>query len=163
MTQKARQDLDALELLMQDHREVESLLREFEFLQQNRKATEGVIANACAELRMHDTLETAILYAEVRDAANDEKTDRMVAEAEAEHDKILELVEKVELARTDDRQRDKYFSTLVEHVKRHVMADETERFPLVKRLARLDLGAVTAAMKKRKSALMSEMSDIFDK
>lgn len=154
MTQ--REELDALDLLMQDHREVECLIREFEFLQRNREATAGVIASACAELKMHDTLENALFYSAVKDAADDDKTDRMVADAEAEHDEMLELIEKVELARADDGQRHKFFSMLVEQVKRHVLNDETERFPLVKRLARLDLEAVTAEMKERRTALISE-------
>ena len=36
MTEKVRKELDVLDLLMQDHREVESLFREFEHLQQTR-------------------------------------------------------------------------------------------------------------------------------
>lgn len=149
-------EFDAVELLLQDHREMESLLTEFEFLKKNHQRTERVIASTCAELRMHDTLETAIFYAAVRDAADDDRTDRLVSDAEVEHDVILELIEKVELTRTDDQQRDAHFAKLVAHVREHVLSDETERFPLVKNVKRLDLDAVTAAMKKRKSALMSE-------
>jgi len=157
MTEKPRKELDALDLLMQDHREVESLFREFEYLQQNRKDTGRVIANACAELKIHDTLETEIFYAAVDEAADDEKIDRLLGEAEVEHDQILELIEKLEQTAADHTQRDAYFTTLAGHVKHHVLKDETERFPLVKKLERFDLDSVTAAMKKRKAELIAEM------
>lgn len=151
------QELDAVELLLQDHRELESLLNEFEFLKKNHRQTGQVIASTCAELRMHDMLEASIFYAAVRDAADDDQTDRLVSDAEVEHDDILELVEQVESTRMDDPQRDAHFSKLVTRVRAHVRSDETERFPMVKKVKRLDLQAVTAVMKKRKSALLSEM------
>lgn len=157
MTEKVRKELDALDLLMQDHREVESLFREFEYLQQNSRNTGRVIANACAELKIHDTLETEVFYAAVGEAADDEKIDGFLDEAEAEHDTILELIEKLGQTAADDKQRDAYFTTLAEHVKHHVLREETERFPLVKKLKRLDLDSITAAMKKRKAELIAEM------
>lgn len=149
--------LDAIELLLQDHRELEALLSEFEFLRKNHRQTDRVIASTCAELRMHDTLEASIFYAAVRDAADDDQTDRLVSDAEIEHDDILELVEQVESAPMDDPQRDAHFARLVTRVRAHVLSDETERFPMVKRVRRLDLETVTATMKKRKSALMTAM------
>lgn len=157
MTEKVREGLDALDLLMQDHREVESLFRKFEYLERNGKQTGSVVASACAELKLHDALETVILYAAVGEAADDEHIDRLVADAENEHDAILELIEKLERTLGNDRQRDAHFKALAERVKQHVLTDETERFPLVKKMQRLDLDAVTAAMKKRKTELMSEM------
>ena len=157
MTEKVRKELDALDLLMQDHREVESLFREFEYLQQNSRSTGRVIANACAELKIHDTLETGIFYAAVGAAADDAKIDGFLEEAEEEHDTILELIEKLELTAADRKQRDACFTTLAEHVKHHVLKDETERFPLVKKLKRLDLDSITAAMKKRRAELIAEM------
>ncbi|MBI4195849.1 MAG: hemerythrin domain-containing protein [Betaproteobacteria bacterium] len=156
MTEKARKELDALDLLMQDHREMESLFSEFEYLRQNGRNTGRVIANACAELKIHDTLETEIFYPAVGKAAEDEEIDGLMDEAEEEHDTILELIEKLEQTRTDHKQRDAYFTILAGHVKHHVLGEETERFPVVKKLKRLDLDSVTAAMKKRKAELMAE-------
>jgi hypothetical protein len=157
MTQTVRKELDALDLLMQDHREVESLFREFEYLQQSGKNTGRVIANTCVELKIHDTLETEIFYAAVGAAAADENLDRLLGEAEVEHDQILELIEKIEQTAADPKQRDAYFTALAGHVKHHVLKDETERFPLVKKLERFDLDPVTATMKKRKAEMIAEM------
>jgi len=159
MTEEARKEFDAFEMLMQDHREVESLFREFEYLQQNRGDTGHVIASACAELKLHDTLEAGIFYAAAGEAADDEATGRRLGEAEVEHDQILELIEKLEQTAAGSVQRDACFTALAGHVKHHVLKDETERFPLVKRLARFDLDALTAAMKKRKTELFTEADE----
>ena len=155
MTAKIRSALDAVDLLMQDHREVESLFRDFEYLRQNRKDSGRVIANACAELKVHDTLETEVFYAAVA-AAGDAEIQGLLSEAEKEHDTILELIEKLERTRTDHKQRDAYFSILAEHVKHHVLTEETEMFPLVRRSEQLDLESITAAMKRRKAELIAE-------
>ncbi|MCI3953595.1 MAG: hemerythrin [Burkholderiales bacterium] len=158
MTQQARKEIDALELLMQDHREVESLLREFEHLQHNGMNTAHVIATVCAELKMHDTLETQVFYAAVGEAADDEKIDRLLGDAEEDHDTILELIEKLEQTGSDYKERNARFDKLADLVKLHVLREETEHFPLVKTLERFDLDAVTAVMKKRKTALVAEMT-----
>ena len=53
----------AIELLKQDHREVEALFEEFEQLEKDgAAAVEQVIASACTELRIHDSRETELLY-----------------------------------------------------------------------------------------------------
>ena len=70
---------------------------------------------------------------------------------------FLELIEKLEKTPADDLHRNAQFKALAAQVKRHVLTDETERFPLVKKMQRLDLEAVTAAMKKRKTQLLTEM------
>jgi hypothetical protein len=159
MTEKVRKELDALELLMQDHREVESLIREFEYLQQNRRSTGRVIANACAEIQMHDKLQSEIFYAAVGKAAagSDAELAGLLDKAEVAHDTLLELIEKVQQMPADDNQRDAHFTLLAEHVKHHVLGEETELFPLVKKLKRLDLDSIAAAMKKRQAELIAEM------
>ena len=50
---RTRKKDDAMELLKQDHREVETLFKEFEKLQQDgEEAVEQVIATACTELKI---------------------------------------------------------------------------------------------------------------
>ena len=159
MTEIVRRELDALDLLMQDHREMESLFRDFQYLQQSRQSTAGVIANACAELRILDTLQTEIFYSSVNQAVddNDEEIGNLLVEAEEGHDRFLELIAKVQQTPADHDQRDTDFTILAAHVKQHVLGNERDLFPLVKKLKRLDLGSVTAAMKKRRAELIAEM------
>jgi hypothetical protein len=155
MTENVRRELDAIEVLMQDHRAVESLFSEFEHLQNNHKDTGRVIAEACANLRIHGKLATEIFYPAVGAATDGGEINGSLDRSEKEHDRILDLVEQLRQAPAD--QRAALFTTIAERVKRHVTAEETELFPLTRRLTRLDLESVAAAMKKRNAELIAEM------
>jgi iron-sulfur cluster repair protein YtfE (RIC family) len=157
MIENVRRQLDALELLMQDHREVESLFRDFDHMRQSRKDTGVVISTACAELKIHDTLETAVFYAVVDEATDDEAIQGLLDAAEEEHDEILESIEEIEQARTDLKLRDERFASLAERVKHHMLREEAELFPLVRELKQLDLESIADAMKKRKAELVREI------
>ena len=158
MTENARRPLDALEVLMQDHREIESLFRDFDHLRNARKDTSVVISAACAELKIHDTLKTTVFYALVDDATDDEAIQALLDAAEDEHDDILESIEEIERSRTDPRLRDERFATLSERVKQHFLREEAELFPLVRKLPQLDLESVAAAMVKRRGELTPEIA-----
>lgn len=155
MTGKARKDLDALDLLLQGHREVESLFRDFEYLQQNNKNTGCVIDSACAELDLHDALESEVFYAALREAADDEEINGLLDQAEDEHAGIRELIGN--LRHTGADQRDACFALLAGRVQQHVLGEETKLFPMVKNMKRLDLDAVTAAMKVRNTEMIADM------
>jgi hypothetical protein len=155
MTVKDRQDLDALDLLMQGHREVESLFKDFDHLRQHRGDTGRVIENACAELGIHDALETEIFYAALREAADDEKINGLLDQAEAEHTRIRELVG--ELGRAQGDQRDACFARIAGRMQQHMLGEEATLFPQVRNLKRLDLESLTATMKKRNTALIADM------
>ena len=157
MIENVRRPLDALELLLQDHREVESLFRDFDHLRQSHKDTGLVIATACAELKIHDTLETAVFYAVVDEATDDETIQDLLDAAEDEHDEILEWIEEIEQTRMDPQLRDERFAGLAERVKQHILREEAELFPLVRQLKQLDLEAIAAAMKQRKAELVGEI------
>jgi hemerythrin superfamily protein len=153
---KAKKD-DAIELLKQDHREVEGLFKEFEQLEDDQDAAGQVIETACAELKIHDRIETEIFYPAVREAAGKEEIEDLLDEAEVEHDTVRELIQKLESMDPTDDKRQAHFTVLMEYVKHHVKEEEKEMFPQVKKLKALDLQALGAEMKERKTALMAEM------
>src|SRR5687768_9676950 len=140
---------------MQDHREVESLFRDFDYLKQSGGDTSDVMARACAELKIHDTLENEIFYAAIDEATDDEDVQDLLDDAEDAHDRILELIESFQQTR-DEKQREAYFTLIAEHVTQHVCEEEDELFPLVRTLTALDLASTAAAMKTRKAELMPE-------
>ena len=156
MATEARRELDALDLLMQDHRELESLFSEFEYLQRTGKDTAAVIETACEELKIHDTLENDVFYPAVSDAADDESTEALLNDAEDAHDDVLDLIEQLELMLPDVAKRNAHFGVIVQHVNRHIQEEETQLFPKVKALEQLDLDAVATGMKARKGELMAE-------
>ena len=148
---------DAIQLLKKDHREVETLFKEFEALEDNAEAAEQVIETACTELKVHDKIETEIFYPAVREAARQEEMEDLLDEAEVEHDTVRELIEKLEGMDPTDEKRHAHFTVLTEYVKHHVKEEEKQMFPKLRKLKSLDLAALGQEMKARKEALMAEM------
>lgn len=155
MNVNARQELDALDLLLQSHREIESLIRKFEHIQKDGGNTEHVIDRACAELELHDALETGIFHAALGEAVDDDEIDGLLDGARAEHDAIRELVGKIRHARPD--QRDAQFALLAGRVQLHVLSEESNLFPRLRDLKQIDLGPMTAVMRKRNTQMIAEM------
>ena len=147
---------NALELLKQDHREVEGLFKEFEKLEsEGEEALEQVISTACTELKIHDKLEAEVFYPAVREAADEELED-LLNEAEVEHTSVRNLIQTIEGMDAGDEKRNAHFTVLMEYVKHHVKEEEKEMFPKVKKLD-LDLRQLGEQLKQRKAELMSEM------
>ena len=148
---------DAIELLKQDHKEVDVLFKEFEKLEEDgEEAVEQVIATACTELKIHDRIETEIFYPAVRQQAEEEEVEDLLNEAEVEHTTVRDLIQKIEGMQPSDEKRSAHFTVLMEYVKHHVKEEEKEMFPKVKKLG-LDLEQLGAQMKERKAELMAEM------
>ena len=150
MQHEIRTELNAFELLMQDHREIEWHLRTFEHLQRTGGDTAETIAAACAELKVYDSLDT-VFYSAVAAADPGGTLDDFRLATERDHDAILELIEKIECERSGDGNAD--FSDLAEHVKRHIHRQETELFPVVSRMAAFDMSGVTRELKARRTEL----------
>ena len=153
---KTRKKDNALDLLKQDHKEVDGLFKEFEKLEEDgSEAVEQVIATACTELKIHDRLEAEVFYPAVREQADDELRD-LLDEAEVEHTSVRNLIQTIEGMSAGDEKRNAHFTVLVEYVKHHVKEEEKEMFPMVKKLD-LDLQQLGQQLKERKAELMSEM------
>jgi len=154
---KAPKKEDAIDLLKQDHREVEALFKEFEQLEDDMEAAEQVIETACTELTIHDKIETEIFYPAVREAAEQEEVEDLLDEAEVEHETVRELIGKLEGMDPADEKRKAHFTVLMEYVKHHVQEEEKEMFPKLKKLKSLDLESLGEEMKERKTELMAEV------
>src|SRR5687767_907467 len=139
MANEARTELNAIDLLMQDHRELESLFSEFEYLQGRGDDTAGVIKAACAELKIHDALENDIFYPAVGEAARDEAVDTLLDDSEDAHDDVLDLMEQLELGHADGASHNARFSAIAKAALEHIEREERELFPLLSKLDRLDL------------------------
>jgi hemerythrin superfamily protein len=158
MATTGNQELDAIELLRQDHRTVEDLFKQFEKLKDDDEdAAAEVIEAACTELKIHDRIETEIFYPAVREQAEEEEVADLLDEAEVEHDTVRELIEKLEGMEWEDEKLHAHFAVLTEYVKHHVKEEEQEMFPKVKKLKNVDLEAIGAEMMERKAELIAEM------
>ena len=154
MNTTVRTEIDALEFLMQDHREIESLFRDFEYLKQTAADTRAVVAAACEELRMHDAGKRAVFYSALQaEATGDLKV--LIAEAGAQQDAILERTEKLENTIVDAALRNAQFEELMERVNQHVLREETEVFPRVRELAEIDLCSIARELMEHRTAAIA--------
>ena len=144
---------DAIAMLMEDHKRAQKLFREFKQIDRDDpEACREIVEMACAELKLHATLEQEFFYPAVRKALA-EDDEALLDEAEIEHDTINNLIERLEGLQPRDPYYGPAFTVLSEYVKHHVKAEEGELFPKVKK-AKLDLGELGARMRARQEELM---------
>src|SRR5690242_204873 len=115
---------DAIDLLKQDHREVETLFREFESTDDDARKVE-LAETICAELAVHAEIEEKIFYPAAREALPDDKQD-LVAEATVEHASLKKLIADIDGSSPRDELFEANVKVLSEYVKHHVREEETE-------------------------------------
>ncbi|MDO8298164.1 hemerythrin domain-containing protein [Lacisediminimonas sp.] len=133
-------ETNALDLLMDDHKNVRKMFKEFERV--HAKASpedkQELVDQICAELMMHTTVEEEIFYPAARAAIED---DDLMNEAEVEHASARDLIEQIQLMDPSDPMYDAKVTVLGEYVDHHVQEEEKEMFPKVKK-AKLNLDAI---------------------
>jgi hemerythrin superfamily protein len=118
-------DLNALELLIAQHREVDALFAAYNEAGEKAFRTKEKIYEKIAEkLRLHTELEEKHFYpaAERLDTA-------LVREAEEEHQVLKEMLEKIDQLAAEDSTFDAKVTVLRELVEHHVREEEREMFP----------------------------------
>lgn len=122
--------MDVVDLIMQDHREVERLFDELKNHPEKRPLLTPVL---CALLTAHSRAEEAEVYPVAKDEAGE--TDE-IAHSQEEHAQAEQLL--VELARTDptSSRYDEVLGKVVESVTHHVKEEESTVLPGIRK--RLD-------------------------
>jgi hemerythrin superfamily protein len=145
---------DAVALLKQDHRMVESLFGDFEDADEGEQAS--IAERVCQMLTVHAQIEEEILYPAAREALEDEEDAELVSEALVEHGTAKELIAKVEGMTPDDESFKATVKVLSEYIKHHVKEEEGELFPKLKK-TELDLREMGSRLAERKHSLMEQM------
>lgn len=122
---------DVLDLLVEEHREVESLLAELRRTTHEERARD-LADVVIATLVRHSVAEETYVYPAMREYLPD--GDEAVAHDLAEHEQLEELLKEMEdLSVTDER-----FLRVVDRIEQalsdHVADEETEQFPLLRRM-----------------------------
>jgi len=141
---------DAVDLLKEDHRKVESLFRQFESADDNARKVE-LAQTICAELTVHAQIEEQIFYPAAREALPEDKQD-LVSEATVEHTSLKKLIADIDGSSPNDELFEANVKVLSEYVKHHVREEENEMMPAV-RGTDLDLEALGERLARRKQAL----------
>ena len=151
-------DRTATEMLMQDHRRVQKLFKDFEKIDRDdEEAVRELAETACLELQIHSMLEEEIFYPAVRAHADSEAQEDLLNKAEVEHESVDELIAKLHELEPDDAMYCAYFSVVAEYVKHHVKEEEQVLFPLAERMRELDLKQLAEDMRLRREELFAEM------
>lgn len=148
---------DALDLLMQDHKEVKDLFKDYEKLAQDEDSPEAekqaLAAQICAMLTVHATVEEEIFYPAAREAIEEQD---LLDEAEVEHASAKDLIAQIQSMDPSDELYDAKVTVLGEYVNHHVQEEEKQMFPKCKK-AKMPLDELGEQLQARKQELMAEM------
>jgi hypothetical protein len=143
----------ALELLEQDHREVEEWFDEYNELNEDDNRKAELAEKICMALKVHAQIEEEIFYPRAREATKDND---LIDEAAVEHATVKHLIGEIEAMEVGEELYDAKIRVLGEMVKHHIKEEEEELFPELEP-AKMDIGAVGKELAERKEELMAEM------
>jgi len=154
---KSPSEMDAIELLMQDHRKVQKVFKEFEKSKDGMDAAQKgeMVRQCCMDLKIHTQLEEEIFYPAAREAIEDEE---LVDEAEVEHASAKQLIDELEHMEPGEEMYDARFTVLGEYVNHHIKEEEGSGgiFAEVKK-AKIDIDELGRRMMQMKEKLQGEM------
>jgi Hemerythrin HHE cation binding domain len=143
----------ALELLEQDHREVEEWFDEYDELNEDDDKKAELAEKICLALKIHAQIEEEIFYPQAREATKDND---LIDEAVVEHANVKNLIGEIEAMEFGEELYDAKIRVLGEMVKHHIKEEEQQLFPELE-AAKMDLATVGKEIAERKEELMSEM------
>jgi hemerythrin superfamily protein len=146
--------VDALTLLKKDHREVETLFKEFEKAKDadDQEKKFEVATKVAAALLIHMQIEEEIFYPAALEATGDED---LLTEARVEHDSAKELIAHLGKLDPSDPEFDANVKVLSEQIEHHVDEEENSLFPELRKTS-LDLKALGQEMADAKLKLHEE-------
>ena len=151
---------DAIALLMEDHKRLQKLFKDFDGTPQDDAETlSELVETACMEVQIHAILEEELFYSAVRAhlPEDDEEHQNLLNQAEVEHESVDELVAKLQELEPDDPMYAAYFKVLAEYVKSHIRKEEKDLFPAARKMQELDLQRLAEDMRARRDQLFSEI------
>ena len=156
---KPMAEKNALELLDADHIAVKHLFVEYArlaFAAPKASASERreLAADICQELTVHAQIEEEVFYPAVRKAVHDAAA--LLDEAQDEHEKVKDLVTRIEGLDQASPQMDNMIAQLASLVEHHVKEERDELFPKAK-AGKLDLADLGARLRERQQALQLDM------
>jgi len=143
----------AIDLLEQDHREVEEWFDEYDELKEDDARKAELAQKICLALKVHAQIEEEIFYPQAREATKDND---LIDEAVVEHATVKNLIAEIESMEVGEDLYDAKIRVLGEMVKQHIKEEEEELFPELQP-AKIDLEAFGKELAERKEELMSEI------
>lgn len=149
-------DVNAIELLTDDHLEVERLFQDYDNLvEDSAEASErqSLARQICALLSVHAQIEEEIFYPAAQEVLED---DDIVEEALNDHAQVKQLIADIEAAPADDKAYDDLVRKLGEAVTQHVKQEEDMLFVRVTN-AGLDEQQLGSKLFDRRAELLADL------
>jgi hemerythrin superfamily protein len=147
----AKQEMDAIQLLKADHRQVEDWFEEFEKSRSDDKK-EKLAHKICTALTVHTQIEEEIFYPAYLEATGDEE---MHDEAHVEHQGAKNLISEIETGKPGENMWEAKVTVLSEMIKHHVHEEEMRDGMFAKaRKSSMDLDDIGMQLAARKKELM---------
>ena len=149
----ADQQRDVIEVLEQDHREVEEMFGELESLRgastdEMKSRRKAVAEQVTIELVRHSVAEEVLVYPQVEAKVSAEEAEH----AREEHAEAEETLQRLEKLDADDPSFDDELSTLMAEIRHHIADEEGQMFAHMRQVIDADelrkLGARVEAFKK---------------
>jgi hemerythrin superfamily protein len=146
-TTPTSQQVSALQVLKDDHRDVEALFAQFESAgPKAKKKREAIVARIIEALSVHASIEETTFYPAVRERIADSESD--VLEALEEHHVVKWTLSELEAMSANDERFVAKVTVLMEMIRHHVKEEEKEMFPKVRdALTRTELADLGDALK----------------
>jgi hemerythrin superfamily protein len=144
---------DVIDILTQDHREVEAMFGELESLMQTGSSTDDdrrkdLVDQVTIELVRHSVAEEVAVYPKVKEKVSEEEAER----AKREHAEAEETMKRLENLDVDDAAFEREIGKLMSEIRQHVAEEEGEMFPRMREVLTteelVDLGTRVEAIKK---------------
>src|SRR5215213_1951387 len=147
--------VSALDLLEEDHQQVDGFFDEYENLE-DAGEKESMALKICLALTVHTQIEEEIFYPAVREAI---ERPELIDEAIVEHAAAKQLIAEIEEMDPAAELYDAKVKVLGEQVRHHIEEEEDELFPEIES-SELDLEAFGKKMAERKVALLKETTTV---
>ena len=140
---------DALQLIHNDHEEVNALFATALSESAPSSAKKAAIAKVCIALTVHANMEEALFYPALRKAGKKDEKDS-VLEAAEEHASVKELVAKIQRITGRDETLEAKVTVLKEQVEHHVKEEESTIFNEARKVLGKKLDALGEEMQRYK-------------
>lgn len=145
--------MNAIHLLIADHREVEGLFKKYADLTDMEPGRQAFLAEKiCKALSVHMTVEEELFYPAAREVFDD-SDDEMVDEGVREHAEAKELIQEI-MNMTTGPDLNEAIKKLQKAIEHHVSDEEDEMFPALQDQG-METTKLGAEMEARKYQLVS--------
>jgi hemerythrin superfamily protein len=150
-------EVDAVDLLKNDHDEVDALFKDYEKLAEDKGSSadrRALSTQICGLLAVHAMIEEEIFYPAARKAGVDAT---LLDEADIEHRAAKQLIAEIGASDAADSHYDARVQVLGEQIRHHVKEEESEMFPKCRK-AGMNMTKLGARMQKRKDELLRKLA-----